>query len=99
MYKNSNVVLLLPTQSVKRALKDQNCAPSLKKQLNFGRGNLKTEDIEQEIVSARWGMKDEGGGGPAKSRNKETRHSDRLTGPSAFSCRRAAAAAAAHSGM
>jgi hypothetical protein len=37
-------------------------------------GNLKTEDIEQEIVSARWGMKDEGGGGPAKSRNKETRH-------------------------
>jgi hypothetical protein len=67
---------LLPTQSVKSS-KIKTVLPSLKKQLNFGRGNLKTEDIEQEIVSARWGMKDEGGGGPAKSRNKETRHPDR----------------------
>jgi hypothetical protein len=64
---------LLPTQSVKSS-KIKTVLPSLKKQLNFGRGNLKTEDIEQEIVSARWGVKDEGGGGTAKSRNKETRH-------------------------
>lgn len=64
-------LIAIPTQSVKSS-KIKTVLPSLKKKLNFGRGNLKTEDIEQEIVSARWGMKDEGG--PVKSRNKETRH-------------------------